>query len=175
MGRRRRVVWPPARGAPRPRGGRSPTAPCGSDWRRPWRRGSRARRSWVCAWRGRCPSWTAASSGACSTGSLSRCPSSSAGETLSPTICMQPSHNYAVLYISKDIFYLSLSFFFFEPVAEQGVQLNDGLFLLRRESASLDVRSEIIGPPEPAALAAPLQSCWSETRGTKKTGGESEE
>ena len=88
---------------------------------------------------------------------------------------MQPSHNYAVLYLSKDIFYLSLSFFFFEPVAEQGVQLNDGLFLLRRESASLDVRSEIIGPPEPAALAAPLQSCWSERRGTKKTGGESEE
>jgi hypothetical protein len=39
------------------------------------------------------------------------------------------------------------------------VELDDGLLLLQAELAPLDVRPEVVGPPEPAALAAPLQPC----------------
>ena len=45
------------------------------------------------------------------------------------------------------------------PVAEQRVELDDGLLLLQAELAPLDVRPEVVRPPEPAALAAPLQPC----------------
>ena len=45
------------------------------------------------------------------------------------------------------------------PVAEERVELDDGLLLLERELAPLDVRPQVVGPPEPAALAAPLQPC----------------
>jgi hypothetical protein len=41
------------------------------------------------------------------------------------------------------------------------VELDDGLLLLERELAPLDVRPEVVGPPEPAALAAPPQPCTS--------------
>jgi hypothetical protein len=40
------------------------------------------------------------------------------------------------------------------------VELDDGLLLLQAELAPLDVWPEVVGPPEPAALAAPLQA-WS--------------
>jgi hypothetical protein len=43
------------------------------------------------------------------------------------------------------------------------VQLDDGLLLLERELAPLDVRAQVVGPPEPAALAAPPQP-WKEQR-----------
>ena len=43
------------------------------------------------------------------------------------------------------------------PVAEQCVELDDGLLLLQRELAPLDVRPQVVGPPEPAALAAAHQ------------------
>ena len=42
-------------------------------------------------------------------------------------------------------------------VADDGVELDDGLLLLRREGPALDVRPEVVGPPQPAALAAPVQ------------------
>jgi hypothetical protein len=45
------------------------------------------------------------------------------------------------------------------PVAEQSVELDDGLLLLQAELAPLDVRPEVVRPPEAAALAAPLQPC----------------
>jgi len=45
------------------------------------------------------------------------------------------------------------------PVAEQRVELDDGLLLLQAELAPLDVRPEVVRPPEAAALAAPLQPC----------------
>ena len=45
------------------------------------------------------------------------------------------------------------------PVAEKGVELDDGLLLLQAELAPLDVRPEVVRPPESAALAAPLQPC----------------
>ena len=44
-------------------------------------------------------------------------------------------------------------------VADDGVELDDGLLLLRGEGPALDVRPEVVGPPQPAALAAPVQPC----------------
>jgi hypothetical protein len=49
------------------------------------------------------------------------------------------------------------------PVSEERVQLDDGLLLLERELAPLDVRAQVVGPAEPAALAAPPQP-WKEQR-----------
>lgn len=47
----------------------------------------------------------------------------------------------------------------FLPVSPQGMELEyDGL-LLRRDLASLEVRSQVIHPPKPAALPASLQTC----------------
>jgi hypothetical protein len=37
------------------------------------------------------------------------------------------------------------------------MELKDEDLLLRREIAALDVRLEVVEPPEPAALAGPLQ------------------
>jgi hypothetical protein len=39
------------------------------------------------------------------------------------------------------------------------VQLYDGLLLLEGEAAALDVRAEVVGPPQPAALPAPREPC----------------
>lgn len=44
-------------------------------------------------------------------------------------------------------------------IAEDGVEGNDGLFFLRSEVASLDVRPEIVNPSQTAALAAPVEPC----------------
>ena len=44
-------------------------------------------------------------------------------------------------------------------VADDGVELDDGLLLLGAEGPALDVRPEVVGPPQPAALAAPVQPC----------------
>jgi hypothetical protein len=44
-------------------------------------------------------------------------------------------------------------------VAEDAVELDDGLVLLEGEAAALDVRAEVVGPPQPAALPAPRQPC----------------
>jgi hypothetical protein len=38
------------------------------------------------------------------------------------------------------------------------VELDDGVFLLAGEVAALDVRPQVVDPPEPAALAAPQQA-----------------
>jgi len=43
------------------------------------------------------------------------------------------------------------------PVSPLGMELEDEELLLRREIAALDVRLEVVKPPEPAALAGPLQ------------------
>ena len=43
------------------------------------------------------------------------------------------------------------------PVAELVVEADDGVLLLLAEVAALDVRAQVVDPPEPAALAAPLQ------------------
>jgi hypothetical protein len=55
------------------------------------------------------------------------------------------------------------------PVADDGVQLDDGLLLGVRELAVLEVGPQVVGPPEPAALAAPLQPC-SQARGITNPG-----
>jgi hypothetical protein len=44
-------------------------------------------------------------------------------------------------------------------VADDGVELDDGLLLLGCEGPALDVRPEVVGPPQSAALAAPVQPC----------------
>jgi hypothetical protein len=44
-------------------------------------------------------------------------------------------------------------------VADDGVELDDGLLLLRAEGPALDVRPKVVGPPQPAALAAAVQPC----------------
>jgi hypothetical protein len=44
-------------------------------------------------------------------------------------------------------------------VADDGVELEDGVVLLGGEGPALDVGAEVVCPPEPAALAAPVQPC----------------
>ena len=44
-------------------------------------------------------------------------------------------------------------------VADDGVELDDGLLLRGAEGPALDVRPEVVGPPQPAALAVPVQPC----------------
>jgi hypothetical protein len=46
------------------------------------------------------------------------------------------------------------------PVAEDAVDVDDGALLVVGEGAALEVRPEVVDPPEAAALAAPLQP-WS--------------
>jgi len=43
------------------------------------------------------------------------------------------------------------------PVPEQRLEVDDELLFLVAEVAALDARAEIVGPPEPAALAASHQ------------------
>jgi hypothetical protein len=45
------------------------------------------------------------------------------------------------------------------PVAEHGVQLEDDGLLVGCDLAPLQVRPEVVHPPEPAALPAPAQPC----------------
>jgi hypothetical protein len=45
------------------------------------------------------------------------------------------------------------------PVSEDAVDVDDGALLQLREGAALQVRPEVVDPPEPAALAAPLKPC----------------
>ena len=49
------------------------------------------------------------------------------------------------------------------PVAEEGLEVDDELLLLLGEVAALDARPEVVGPPQPAALAAPHQPCAQES------------
>lgn len=44
------------------------------------------------------------------------------------------------------------------PVAKNGVKQENCLIFLGGKSASLDVRPQIVCPPQPAALAAPRKS-----------------
>jgi hypothetical protein len=39
------------------------------------------------------------------------------------------------------------------------VELDDGLLLLGGEGTAPDVRTQVVRPPQPAALAAPVQPC----------------
>jgi hypothetical protein len=43
------------------------------------------------------------------------------------------------------------------PVAEQGLEVDDELLLLVGEVTALDPWAEVVGPPQPAALAAAHQ------------------
>lgn len=43
------------------------------------------------------------------------------------------------------------------PVAEDGMEVDDEVFLLGREGAALEVGTEVVDPAESAALAAALQ------------------
>jgi hypothetical protein len=45
------------------------------------------------------------------------------------------------------------------PVAELLVQVDHRSLLLLRQQAALEVRPEVVGPPQPAALPAPQESC----------------
>jgi hypothetical protein len=44
-------------------------------------------------------------------------------------------------------------------VADDAVELEDGVVLLGGEGPALDVRAQVVGPPQPAALATSVQSC----------------
>lgn len=44
------------------------------------------------------------------------------------------------------------------PVAKDGVQMDDQLFLLRGEGTTLEVWSEVVDPTESTALPTPLQA-----------------
>ena len=43
-------------------------------------------------------------------------------------------------------------------VAEDGVEVDDEVLLLLREGAPLEVRPQVVYPPQPAALPAPLKA-----------------
>jgi hypothetical protein len=45
------------------------------------------------------------------------------------------------------------------PISPLGMELKDEELLLWRQIAALYVRFEVVEPPEPAALASPLQPC----------------
>lgn len=45
------------------------------------------------------------------------------------------------------------------PVPKDSMELNDEVFFLLRECTSLEVRPQIVYPPQPAALAASLEPC----------------
>jgi len=45
------------------------------------------------------------------------------------------------------------------PVAEHGVELEDDGLLVGGDLAPLQVRPEVVHPPQPAALPAPPQPC----------------
>jgi hypothetical protein len=50
-------------------------------------------------------------------------------------------------------------------VPEQAVELDDGLLLLGGEVAALEVRAQVVDPPQPAALPAPQQTYgWMESK-----------
>jgi hypothetical protein len=40
------------------------------------------------------------------------------------------------------------------PISKLGMELNDELLLGSAEEAALEVRTEVVSPPQPAALAA---------------------
>ena len=44
-------------------------------------------------------------------------------------------------------------------VAERGVEAHHRLLLLRREHAVLQPRPQVVDPPQPAALAVPVEPC----------------
>jgi hypothetical protein len=44
-------------------------------------------------------------------------------------------------------------------VAKDGVEPEDCLLFLMAELSSLNIRPQVVGPSQPAALAAPVQSC----------------
>ncbi len=45
------------------------------------------------------------------------------------------------------------------PVAEESVEPEDELLLVAGDVAPLDPRPQVVEPPQPAALPAPLQPC----------------
>jgi len=45
------------------------------------------------------------------------------------------------------------------PVAEELVEADDEVLLVVGDVAALDVRPEVVEPPQPAAFAAPAQTC----------------
>ena len=47
----------------------------------------------------------------------------------------------------------------YEPVSKRGMELDDEVVLLLGDVPPLHPVSEVVDPPEPAALAAPQQPC----------------
>jgi len=45
------------------------------------------------------------------------------------------------------------------PIAELGMEINDELLLGSAEEATLEIRAEVVSPPQPAALSAAQQPC----------------
>ena len=45
------------------------------------------------------------------------------------------------------------------PVPKDSMEFNDEVFLLLRERTSLEVRPQVVYPPQPAALATSLEPC----------------
>jgi hypothetical protein len=57
------------------------------------------------------------------------------------------------------------------PVPQDLVKRDDEVLLLLREAAALQVRAEVVDPPQAAALAAPLQPCTREAGSAKPISG----
>jgi hypothetical protein len=54
------------------------------------------------------------------------------------------------------------------PVAELRVEVDDQRLFLLREEAALEVRPQVVGPPQPAALPAPQQPCGDQETNVRK-------
>jgi hypothetical protein len=59
-----------------------------------------------------------------------------------------PMHSYYIYTMQASI-----------PIAELGMEINDELLLGSAEEATLEIRAEVVSPPQPAALAAAQQPC----------------
>lgn len=61
------------------------------------------------------------------------------------------------------------------PVSPPSVQLKDEALFMGRHAPTLEARVEVVDPPQPAALACPVESCMNEDtereRGSKNRVG----
>jgi hypothetical protein len=76
-------------------------------------------------------------------------------------VCVKVVVLYIYIYIYR-LSKISLSPEFWRqiPVARGGMELHDHLLLFLGDVAPLEIRHQVVDPPQPAALPAPQQARW---------------